>query len=205
MPYGMGAFRTPRTMRLERDLAELKKLRDDSTIFDFKVEGDASAPEKYTFIYRGKTLVPGKNGPGISEAPQRVTVDLGGNYPRTQPNLAWTTPILHPNIWGSDPHKTICLGNFHNQWTPYVRLVDMAEILWDMGRLAILNPHSAGTGGRDAHSEWSLLRRDFDFPVDRRPLRDKVLAKDEGSSIIRPGGKEDEVMLLDDDDGACSR
>lgn len=207
MAYRMGAFRTPRTMRLERDLDDLKKLRDESTIFDFKtVGGDPKAPEKYVFIYNGKTLVPGPNkGAEISDQTQKVEVELGGNYPRSQPGLAWKTSILHPNIWGSENHKTICLGNFHNQWTPYVRLADMAEILWDMARLAILNPYSAGTGGSDAHIEWSSLREHFGFPVDKRPLRDKTLGTGDGSSLIRPGGPEDEVILLDDDNGACQK
>lgn len=205
MAHRMGAFRTPRTMRLERDLDELKKLKAESTIFDYETVGDKSAPEKYTFIYKGKTLVPGPGGPVVSSEPQEVSISLHGDYPRRQPELSWKTPILHPNIWGSERHKTICLGNFHNQWTPYVKLADMAEILWDMGRLAILNPRSAGTGGANAEPEWAGLREHFGFPVDKRPLRNKILGQDEGSSLIRPGGAADEVILLDDDEGACGR
>lgn len=206
MGHRMGAFRTPRTMRLERDLDELKKLKAESTIFDYRIEGgDKTTPERYTFVYKGKTLVPGPRGPVVSMAPQEVAVSLAGEYPRRQPELSWKTSILHPNIWGSEGHRTICLGNFHNQWTPYVKLVDMAEILWDMGRLAILNPRSAVTGGGNAEPEWAGLRNEFGFPIDKRPLRDKVLGTDEGSSLIRPGGAADEVILLDDDEGACER
>lgn len=201
----MSVFRTPRTMRLERDLKDMNALKAESTIFDFEpIGGSPSAPEKYKVTFSGTTLVP---GPKLSKKPQEVIIALGGEYPRQQPNLSWKTSILHPNIWGgsSDHPNTVCLGNFHNQWTPYVRLVDMVEILWDMGRLAILNPYSAGTGGSNANSEWAMLRRDFDFPVDRRPLRDKILGPNDGSSLIRPGGPQDEIILLDDDEGACSK
>lgn len=201
--HRLGAFRTPRTMRLERDLAELQAMRNESTILDFKTAGDSAAtPEKYLISYHGSTLVPsGKDGAKLSEKPQQVEVSLSGSYPRSQPAIAWKTTILHPNIFGGH----VCLGNFHNQWSPNVRLADLVEILWDMARLAILNPYSAGGGASNAYEHWSKLRNEFGFPVDKRPLRDKILGTDSGSSIIRPDSPQDEVIILDDDEGACQK
>lgn len=192
-------------MRLERDLEDMKNLKKESSILDFEVSSHNPAiPEQYLITFHGKTLVShGPKGVAVSDKPQQVRISLEGDYPRRQPSITWLTPILHPNIWGTLGHLTVCLGNFHNQWTPYVRLVDMVEILWDMGRLAILNPYSAGTVGGDDHANWAKLRQHFDFPVDRRPLRDKILGPNDGSSIIRPNSPADEVILFDDDEGAC--
>lgn len=206
MRHRLGAFRTPRTMRLERDLADMKNLKNESTILDFEASGhDPGAPEEYLVTFHGKTLLPADKGAKVSDRPQQARISLSGEYPRRQPSLQWQTPILHPNIWGSLGSMTVCLGNFQSQWTPYLRLVDMVEILWDMARLAILNPYSAGTVGGDDYETWAKLRQQFDFPVDRRPLRDKVLGPNDGSSIIRPDSPSDEVILLDDDEGGCQK
>lgn len=194
-------------MRLERDLEDMKNLKKESTILDFEASGHNPAiPEEYLLTFHGKTLVShGPKGVSVSDKPQQVKIALVGDYPRRQPGITWLTEILHPNIWGTLGHLTVCLGNFHNQWTPYVRLVDMVEILWDMGRLAILNPYSAGTVGGDDYENWAKLRQRFDFPVDRRPLRDKILGPNDGSSIIRPNSPADEVILFEDDEGACQK
>lgn len=194
-------------MRLERDLADMNALKNESTILDFQATGhNPAAPEEYLVTFHGKTLVTGSKGNAkVSDRPQQARISLAGEYPRREPGLAWITPIFHPNIWGTPGHMTVCLGNFHSQWTPYLRLVDMVEILWDMARLAILNPHSAGTVGGDDSMNWQQLRQKFDFPVDRRPLRDKILGPDDGSSIIRPDSPSDEIILLDDDEGACRK
>lgn len=194
-------------MRLERDLQDMKNLKEESTILDFKASGhNPEAPEEYLLSFHGKTLVSdGKGGVLISERPQQARISLTGDYPRREPSISWQTPILHPNIFGTPGHMTVCLGNFHSQWTPYLRLVDMVEIIWDMARLAILNPYSAGGGAGDEHMRWGELRRQFDFPVDRRPLRDKILGPNDGSSVIRPDSPADEVILLDDDEGACQK
>jgi ubiquitin-protein ligase len=187
-------------MRLERDFADMKELRDQSTILQFETSG---APvDEYVVTFLGTTLVP---GPALG-GPQRVKLDLGSmEYPRSKPQMAWLSPILHPNIWGTPGHMTICLGNFANQWTPYFRLVDMVEILWDMARLAILNPRSAGTSGGDETKKWAELDRRFDFPVDRRPLRNRLLGNDEGSSLLRPEGGPNDIVIMEGDQGACER
>lgn len=210
----MGAiFRTPRTIRLERDFQEMKDLKKDSTIFDFEASGDP--PEHYIVTFHGKTLVPTKASRKFESetaeiestkvgGPQQVDISLRGEYPRAAPHVQWLTPIQHPNIWGGG---TVCLGNYGNAWTPYFKLADMIEILWDMARLAVLNPRSAGTGGSNAEAAWERLYRKFQFPVDRRPLRDKVYSNNEGSSIMRPGGTEIDIIIMpdDDDEANCPR
>lgn len=212
MRYRVGAvFKSPRTIRLAHELGDLKNLKNDSTIFDFKAFGDP--PEKYIVSFNGSTLVPTggrEKFPAHSIDPkdvavgdhQEVEIILGAEYPRRGPQVRWLTPIVHSNIWGGG---TVCLGNYSNAWTPYFRLVDMIEILWDMARLAVLNPRSAGTGARNAEEDWEKLYRKFQFPVDRRPLRDKVLGNNDGSSKMRPEGAEDDIAIIPDDGDNCPR
>lgn len=212
MRYHVGAaFKSPRSIRLVHELGDLKTLKKDSTIFDFEAFGDP--PEKFIVHFNGRTLVPAG---GTNKFPsqdvdvertrigdhQEAEIVLGAEYPRRGPQVRWLTPILHPNIWGGG---TVCLGNYGSAWTPYFKLVDMIEILWDMARLAVLNPRSAGTGAYNAEKEWERLYREFKFPIDRRPLRDKILGNDEGSSQIRPGGAADDIVIMPDDGDSCPR
>ncbi len=196
--YGLGAkFRTPLSIRLEKELADLEKLRSESSILEFRHQNDP--PDRYQFRFNGKSLVPGKGEAGVKIGDhQEVEISLGTEFPRRKPQVRWLTPILHPNISGG----SVCFGNFANNWTPSIRLADLAEILWDYSRLAILNAES-GYGG-PAGATWQQLDRKFGFPVDKRPLRDKVLPNDVGSSPLRPaGGPNDVVILRDDQEGGC--
>jgi len=196
MPRYMGAvFRSPRTARLERDYRDMVALRNDSTILDFETRGDP--PEEYQITFHGKTLV--KNGAVRIADVQKLALRLGAQYPLLRPDVRWITPIHHPNIFTG----TVCLGRFSQEWTPVVKLADFVEILWDMARLSILNPHSAGPGAAKEDKYWADLDRQFGFPVDKRPLRDKVLRRDEGSSILRPEGAQDDIVIIDDAPGVC--
>lgn len=195
-----GYFRTPRTVRLERDFAEMKALKDESTILDFQADGDP--PDDYRILFHGKTLVPAPGGGVQIGMNQEARITIGIDYPRAAPGIKWMSPIVHPNIWGAG---TVCLGAFWNSWTPCFHLTELVEILWDMARLAILNPHSAGTSGRDEPVVWADLAREFGFPVDRRPLRDRRLGHDQGSSVLRPQGAAQDVLWLDDEDAGCAK
>src|SRR4029077_1480550 len=137
MNHRMGAyFKTPRTIRLAREYEDMKAFKKDSSIFDFEASGDP--PDRYLVTFHGKSLVPGgKGGEGVKIGnKQQIVLTLGGDYPRNKPQIEWKTPIVHPNISGYG----VCLGNYGNAWTPYFKLVDLIEILWDYSRLAILNP-----------------------------------------------------------------
>jgi ubiquitin-protein ligase len=193
--YGLGAkFRTPLTIRLEKELAALEKLRDESTILEFRHQGDP--PEKYQFRLNGKSLVPGGTGVRLGDV-QEFEISLGTDFPRRRPEVRWITPIIHPNISGSN----VCLGNFASNWSPAIKLADLVEILWDMSRMAIYNPGHAYGG--PSNSTWVELDRKYGFPVDKRPLRDRVLPNDAGSSELRPSGAPDDVVILRDDDEDC--
>lgn len=188
-------FKTPLTIRLTREFDDLRKLEADSTILSMKAEGDP--PDHYTFTFRGQSLVPGRGDQKVKLGDlQQVEISLGTEYPRRKPEVRWLTEIVHPNISGG----SVCLGNFASNWNPNIRLADLVEILWDMSRMAIFNVHSAyGTHG----VTWPELDQKFGFPVDKRPLRNKVLPNDVGSSVVRPDGGKNDIVILNDDSSAC--
>lgn len=196
--YGLGVpkFRTPTTIRLEGELKQLEELRSQSTILRFQAVGDPA--DQYEFEFHGKCLVPGRDGgsPVLGDF-QKFSLKLGSNFPRTAPQAHWQTPIVHPNISGGN----VCMGNFASNWTPNFHLTDLVEVLWDMARLAVFNVHSA----YDRDQRWAKLDEKYHFPVDRRPLRDLVLPNNVGSSIVRPEGEEDDILIIGDDEGICDR
>src|SRR6266478_2045798 len=111
---GAPKFRTPLTMRLERELKALQALKAESTILDFKAQGDP--PDRYHFAFHGKSLVPADNEDGVAVGYlQECEVRLGANFPRTRPEVRWLTPIIHPNISGDGG---VCMGNFASNWNP---------------------------------------------------------------------------------------
>lgn len=195
-------FRTPKTARLERDFEEMKALADQSTILTFEAAGHP--PDHYKLVFHGKSLVPRDHG-GIELGDrQEVEIKMGIDYPRAAPGLHWLTPIVHPNIFGG----TVCLGTFWNSWTPYFHLTEMAEILWDMSRLALLNPHSAGPSGtKNELDHWHRLAREFGFPVDRRPLQDRLRGPEaaRGRPGVRLPATASDVVWLDEDPGCPSQ
>jgi len=192
---GASFFRTPRTSRLERDFKEMQELQEQSTILEFEAIG--SPPERYIVTFHGASLVP--NGKIRLGNVQKAEVRLMAEYPRIRPDIKWLTPIAHPNIFGG----TVCLGKFSMEWVLSVKLVEVVEIMWDMARMAVLNPHSAGPSGGEQGTTWAELDQKFGFPVDKRSLRDKVARRGEGSSILRPDPKSDDDIMVIDDSGVC--
>jgi ubiquitin-protein ligase len=188
--------RSPRERRLYFELQRLEELRDQSTVFDFEAFGDP--PERYIFTFHGRGLKGGKGRIAPTDVHQ-VEVKLLRDYPISRPEFVWKTPVYHPNLFGG----TVCLGSWGMSWTPTFTLDQAAEILWDMARFAILNPRSSGPSGADESAHWAKVDEKYGFPVDKRPLRDKVVGRDERSSILRPAEDEDDIVIIEDEPGIC--
>lgn len=156
-------FDTPKTRRLRQDLAEMNQLLEESSILSFEAKGPA--PEKYKIHFDGRGLQH-KDGNYEIHWGHDIVLDLGSEYPRTLPQIEWKTPIAHPNISGGRP----CFGTF--VMNPRVKLTEVVEILWDMARMSTYNPY----GGYGEKDQWQVLRKELDFPVDKRILRDKLQA-----------------------------
>lgn len=160
---------SPRTRRLRSDRKALDQLKADSTIFDFQAYGDP--PHTYIVRFFGKGLKRTHPEARVELHHQHeVRIELGASYPRLQPELAWRTPIFHPNISAGG---VVCLGGYGTHWVPSLNLDELCEMLWDMIRYANFDVNSPYN--RDA-ATWAKLRREHQFPVDPRPIRDRLAA-----------------------------
>ena len=158
---------SPRIRRLRSDLKALEQLKADSTIFDYKAYGDP--PHTYIVRFFGKGLKKLHPEARVEILLQHeVRIELGASYPRLQPELAWQTPIFHPNISAGG---VVCLGGYGTHWVPSLNLDELCEMLWDMIRYANFDVNSPYN--RDA-AAWAKLQRDYQFPVDPRPVRDRL-------------------------------
>jgi hypothetical protein len=93
------------------------------------------------------------------------------------PELVWKTPIFHPNISSSG---VVCLGGYGTYWVPSVTLDELCTMLWDMIRYKNFDPESPYN--RQA-ALWAKQHSASRFPVDPRPIRNKVAQ----GSVGNPG------------------
>ncbi len=162
---------SPRLRRLRTDLKALEKLREDSSILDFEVAKSTrdAPPESYAITFRGNGLWRTDSSSEILIREQHVVhIHLGAAYPRMMPELAWKTPIFHPNISGSG---VVCLGGYGTHWVPSLNLDELCCMLWDMIRYKNFDVDSPYN--REA-ALWAKSQRKLRLPVDDRPLRDRV-------------------------------
>jgi ubiquitin-protein ligase len=158
---------SPRVRRLRTDLRALEAMKADSTILDFVAYGDP--PEQYMiqFFGNGLTRNPEDNRVVIAQK-HEVKIGLGASYPRVMPEMQWVSPFFHPNVSGSG---AVCLGGYGTYWVPSLNLDELCEMLWEMIRYQnydITSPYN-----RDA-ADWARYQQEYKFPVDNRPIRDKV-------------------------------
>ena len=160
----------PRERRLNSDLRSVQQLQEQSTIFSFQATGNP--PQKYRLVFKGAGFQRDRNGVITVSQHHEVLVELGAAYPRMIPNLAWQTPIFHPNI---SNNGVVCLGGYGTHWVPSLTLSEMCTMLWDMIRYK--NFDSDSPYNREA-AMWAKVQNDFQFPIDQRSIRDRLGAQE---------------------------
>lgn len=166
-----------RELRLQAELSSLQLLKAASSIFDFEAEG--VPPEQYVLLFRGRGLARMVAADAKVEPIDlhRVEVRLTSSFPDSPPDIRWLTPLFHPNVSCSGLTSVSDLGLL---WEKRLGLDYVAERLWDVARLAYVNPDQPINFA--AH-RWLAEQRDFSLPVDTRPLRD--LAASSSSNVVR--------------------
>jgi ubiquitin-protein ligase len=158
--------KSPRDRRLEADFRSIQQLSAESSIFKFECRGNL--PELYRFFFHGPgTYKTSRNTVAIRER-HEIVVELAAAYPRLMPGLSWQTPVFHPNISSSG---VVCLGGYGTNWVPSLRLDELCVMLWDMIRYRNYDVESPYN--REA-AMWAREQADFRFPLDERPLRNRV-------------------------------
>lgn len=84
------------------------------------------------------------------------------------PELAWQTPIFHPNISATG---VVCLGGYGTHWVPSLMIDELCHMLWDMIRYQNYDTESPYNR---AAAVWAREQTEFPFPLDERPLRDQL-------------------------------
>ena len=157
---------SPRLRRLRNDLKALEQLAADSSIFSFKSYGEPA--DFYVIRFQGRGLFkPDAGDPQLIDR-HEVHIRLGASYPRMMPELAWKSPIFHPNISASG---VVCLGGYGTYWVPSLTLDELCTMLWDMVRYQ--NYDEKSPYNREA-ALWIKMQTRYRMPLDNRPLRDVV-------------------------------
>ena len=191
--------KSPRERRLNADFRGVVELRSQSSIMEFEAKG--SPPEKYRFKFKGNGVSLDANGKIVKQLEHVVVVELGAAYPRLVPNLAWQTPIFHPNI---SVGGVVCLGGYGTHWVPSLTLSELVIMLWDMIRYK--NFDSESPYNREA-AGWARDQQEGTFPLDARPIRDKINSPEslsaeiieEGIEVVEPQEKDEpqDIVFLD--------
>jgi hypothetical protein len=166
--------------RLRADLDALRRLREQSTIFDFQVVDDAPGPpEKYLLTFRGKGATrKDVKAPVVVAEFHQVEIAMGAHYPTLEPTIRWRTPLFHPNV--TDKGE-VFFGAWGQDWVPGLGLDALCERLWDIIRCATFD--TTRPLNFDA-AEWARSQGHYKFPLDSRPLRDRPPAVAEPSNVI---------------------
>ncbi|MFK7766923.1 MAG: ubiquitin-conjugating enzyme E2 [Mariniblastus sp.] len=166
--------KSPRDRRLNSDFQSVQTLTEESSIFSYIARG--APPQKYCMVFEGTGLQRDRAGRISVSNHHQVLVELGAAYPRMVPNLAWQTPIFHPNI---SNNGVVCLGGYGTHWVPSLTLSEMCTMLWDMIRYKNFDTESPYN--REA-ALWAKTQSDFVFPIDSRSIRDRI----SGEKIVPP-------------------
>ena len=170
---------SPRIRRLHSDLAALERLRSESSVFRFTATGDP--PQLYRINFLGKGLWRDDRGRVRVHEHHHVVITLGASYPRSMPEIRWSSKIFHPNI---SEIGMVCLGGYGTHWTPSLQLDELCVMLWDMVRFHnydIRSPYNRES------ALWASGQTEFRFPTDSRSLRDlRAMNGRDGRSDERP-------------------
>jgi hypothetical protein len=162
--------KSPRDRRLNSDFQSVQVLQQAS----------GKPPQRYRLTFDGIGF---KREHGTGRVSicnhHEVLVELGAAYPRMVPNLAWQTPIFHPNI---SNNGVVCLGGYGTHWVPSLTLSEMCTMLWDMIRYKNFDTESPYN--REA-ALWAKQQTDFVFPIDTRSVRDRVTGEKQAWVVAR--------------------
>jgi hypothetical protein len=137
------------------------RLKSESSIIDFSAQGNP--PNRYNLVFHCAGIRMDESGRTTLIQEHRCQIILGAQYPSQPPDVTWLSPIFHPNI----KLQAVCHSG---QWAPSWSLAEFVSELADMARYAKYNLQSPlDTRAAD----WAKRNLNL-FPLDARPIRDKI-------------------------------
>jgi len=122
-----------------------------------------------------------------------IELRLPYSYPNRPPDIRWISPIFHPNVSFSG---FINLPDVGLPWSADVNLDVVCERLWDVARLAFIDP---ATATNVAAKNWYEQECQLALPVDRRPLRDRSTPTGDNTVRYQRRGRPRAPSLNQDD------
>jgi ubiquitin-protein ligase len=120
-----------RAKRLANDHASLmERIAASGGTLELAV-AEGSPPERYELLWYCPGVVALQGEEPMLVGCHRVEITLGLDYPRTEPQARFLTPVVHPNVF---PDGRICLGF---AWTMAETL---SELVLRIGRLIQYDP-----------------------------------------------------------------
>lgn len=171
---------TPRDRRLIADAEKLRELAAGSDLIDARPVNSllGRPPDLWEVSFRCRGIA-GANPDGspVYSDYHRVKIELGRDYPRTPPAFRWLTPILHPNIESTEPHR-VCINKA--EWGPSKSL---AEIVLQLGEMVQYKNYHA-----ENRAPWPLDMKaaKWALQAERRGYFSKTNPVD-SRDLIRPG------------------
>ena len=178
---------SPRERRLAADYRSISQLLSESTILQADAKGNP--PQHYRFRFHGWGVGLDARGNVVALETHEVIIELGAAYPRLMPTLIWQTPIFHPNI---SSNGIVCLGGYGTHWVPSLTLSELCTMLWDMIRYKNYNNDSPYN--REA-ALWARTQTQFGFPLDLRPLRNRVAGQLPRASALNQGNSVEDTAV----------
>lgn len=157
-----------RERRLKSDWHSMKTLEHDSPFI--QIINWNNPPEKYLVRFSCRSLIWLKesNQPSYSNR-HELQIYLHRDYPRTPPQLIWTTNIFHPNILPPEQNGGVCIGS----WSPSETL---AQLCLRIAEMLQYKNYSIEDALNKKAADWAE-KNIRSFPVDDRPL---VVSEEKG-------------------------
>lgn len=189
-----------RDKRLKKELQQMEKLSQESSMFKFKV---ISLSKEYPDKYQVEFSCLGLENAETKRSQHQIEIYLPMDFPRKAPVLQFKTPIFHPNIRGlfSDEELDdivnkeggvnnfmgtitenehlqkifdayVCLDVLAENWSPDYSLYDICVELAGMIQLQRYN--LADPLNRDAAAWTHFAEKQGNLPIDKRDFRDRL-------------------------------
>ncbi len=155
-----------RPARFAADLEALRAMALQSSIL--VVETAVDRADRAELHFQGRGLARGFSANAVPAwvDSHRVELRLPMSFPESPPDIRWLSPIFHPNVSYSG---LVNLREINIEWTADRNLAVVAQRLWDVARCAFVNLDRASN---PAARIWFQSQREFELPVDVRPLWD---------------------------------